>query len=178
MLNFLFNAFKKHLILENEIQYQPYEKGDLLVFKSSELKINRIRVTEVNTVIADDDPLAFFPKKIQILFVLSTNTFLKIEGDRNDGATLYLSLRLGNKRTPTHSIQLKELIESKPFSKVDKNIVRIPAKESYNSFHGDFDLAAIYWDLKFGYHKIEYKDGSFWELTLFQRGDEILFKKE
>ena len=161
---------------EHDLDWQPYRKGDLLIFKSNTEEIDTIKVRSVETYNNPDDPLAFFPNSIESIFVSGEQNILELQAGKNC-SFIHFTLKLGDKnlKYPNVVISVKELDQNQSNN---NEIVVIKANEYYDNLKDlKFDLKSIYWSKEFGYIKMEFNNEYFWELQSFVRGEKNLMKK-
>jgi len=60
---------KKHKLSKEDLKWQPYKEGDLLIFKSSKNKLDTIFITNIESFTNPGDHLAINPTYHQSLFV-------------------------------------------------------------------------------------------------------------
>ena len=159
-----------------DIGWQPYRKGDILIFKSNNEETDTIIIRSVETYNNSDDHLAIFPNSIQSLFVNGKQNILELQAGKN-GSFIHFTLKLGNRnlKYPNVVESVNEIVHKK----FDNNeIIVIKAKEYYDNLKDlPFDLRNIHWSKVFGYVKLEFINEYFWELQSFIRGEKNLMKK-
>lgn len=164
---------RTYKISQSDLRWQPYRKGDVLIFESNKGEIDTIDVENVEVYTNPDDPLAVFPNKLQSLFVLSQKSILEMSANKG-GTSIHFTIRLGNNhlKYPSTVVGVKEL-ES---IKMEKGRYVIEAKEYYDNMKDvPFDLRYIYWSKEYGYLELEFKENYIWTLKSFIRdGKEIL----
>ena len=188
----LFSSCNKYKFTKSNYEWIPYIKGDILVFESNKNEKDSILIKEVIIVSNPDDPLAIFPNYHETLFIsgevlskLGTSSrsqykpnirveILKMFADKESVIEFNFS-KVGDTLTyakATYSInKLEELFIDTPDSSI-----KIKTDETYAL---DYDLLYIYWNKKFGYTKLEFKNGINYELKKFiRKGKNILEEYE
>jgi hypothetical protein len=171
------NSCSTYKLTESDLEWQPYRKGDLLVFKSNFGEIDTIIVRSIETYKNPDDPLAILPNNMQSIFVNGKQNILEIDAGKKE-SYIHFTLKLGDKylKYPNIVKSIKELDKEK--SKQNK-IVAIEAKEYYDNLKElDFDLKNIYWSKEYGYIKLEFKNEYYWELQSFIRNGKNLIENK
>lgn len=74
---------------------------------------------------------------------------------------------------PVVVISVEDIELLKSIKKINEiNVIEIEAVPFYPSyFDKGFDLKKYYWSKNFGYVRYEFKDGTYWELKKFIRGN-------
>lgn len=191
---FTLNACTKYKLSKEDKKWQPYKKGDVLVFKSSSNEIDTVFIRKIHTHTNGDDPLT--PKSFhQSLFV---DAEVSLREPRIQNKKPYyreyigvLSMYAGkgtssitfdlNKRSDTLSFpsnllltfSLKSL-ENKVSNLRYKSFEIIPNLS--NDLSNDYDLKNYWWSKEFGYVRYEFKNGYYWELQEFLRKGKNILK--
>lgn len=188
--SFLIQACKTQKLSKEDKEWQPYSKGDILVFKSSDNKRDSIFIDKIESHSNPNDPLSTGKKKYEFLFVSGEITLqepIKTKlghtfdreridilqmtlDDSNSYIKFVFSKKSDSLKYPTTVLSINELE-----GKVDENNpVKIKAKEYYD-LPFDYDLESFWWSKKYGYTRYEFKNGSYWELEKFiRKGRNIL----
>ncbi len=168
MVLMLFSC-KTYKISQSDLEWQPYKKGDILIFESNKGEIDTINIKNVEVYTNPNDPLVVFPTKLQTLFVLGENAAV-LEFKAGEKSTdIHFILRLGknNLKYPCTVLDIKEFENMK----MKKGKYRIEAKEYYDNMKDvPFDLRYIYWSKEYGYLGLEFKENYIWTLKSFVRG--------
>lgn len=188
--SFLIQACKTQKLSKADKEWQPYSKGDVLVFKSSDDKRDSIFIDKVESHFNPNDPLRTSEKKYEFLFVSGEITLQKpiktklghtfnreridILQMTSDDSRSYMKFVFSKKsdslKYPTTVLSIDELKE-----KIDEDSsVEIKAKEYYD-LPFDYDLESFLWNKKYGYTRFEFKNGTYLELEKFiRKGKNIL----
>ena len=171
---FMLFSCRTYKLSKSDLEWQPYKKGDRLVFESNKGELDTIQIENIESHINSDDPLAVLPDKLQTLFVVEKRSFLEMEAGEK-GSYIHFTIRLGknNLKYPGVVQRIKEMNELN----VDENgRYVIETKEYYDNMKDrSFDLRYIYWSKEYGYLGLEFKDNYIWSLKSFVRdGKEIL----
>lgn len=170
---------RTYKLTKEDLEWQPYKKGDVLVFKSNRGELDTIQIKSVEIHTNPDDPLALFPNKVQSLFVVGKSEILKLHAGKN-GHKIEFKIHLGSNdlKSPVTILYLDEdsLFYLKEVEYNNKKSYKITAKESRGNMQDrSFDLRYIYWSKEYGYLGFEFKDNYVWALKSFIRdGNEIL----
>ena len=164
---------RKFRLGSDDLEWQPYTVGDLLIFESSSGEHDTISIKTIESHNNPDDPLAVFPNSVETLFVVARTEILKLHADK-DGSYIQFKLRLGNDNLVSPWVLLdlnKNEIDKLDVTKfIDKPAYKIVARESIASLKDrPFDLQYIYWSKQYGYLGLEFKDGYIWTLKSFVR---------
>lgn len=171
---------RTYKLSKSDLEWQPYQKGDRLIFESSKGELDTIQIRSIEKYNNADDHLAVFPNSVQSLFVVGNKELLKLHAGKN-GSKVEFKLRLGSNsdlKYPGTILYLEkgnlDALEKVEFSA--KNSFKIKAEESRGNMESlPFDLQYIYWSKDFGYLGLEFKDNYIWTLISFVRdGKEIL----
>lgn len=161
-------------INKNDLEWQPYKEGDVLVFESNKGELDTIDIKSIEVYINPDDPLAVFPKKIESHFVIGQQSILEMTAN-DENTDIKFTIKLGNNnlKYPGVVVNIQEL--KKMIPDIHKRYV-IVAKEYYDNLKDiPFDLLYIYWSKEYGYLGLEFKGNYIWTLKSFIRdGNEIL----
>lgn len=190
--SFLIQACKTQKLSKEDKEWQPYSKGDVLVFKSNDNKRDSIFIDKIESHSNPNDPLSTGKKKYESLFVSGEISLqnpiktkighifnreridvLQMTLDENQTYIKFvLSKKSDSLKYPTTVLTLNELKK-----KIGSNSsVEIEAKEYYD-LPFDYDLKSFMWSKKYGYTRYEFKDGTYWELEKFiRKGNNILDK--
>lgn len=159
---------RKYRLSESDLEWQPYEKGDKLVFESTKGELDTIQIESIEEHINPDDPLAIFPNMIQSLFVLEERAFLQLRAGEKE-TYIHFEIHLGKNKFNYPRI-VKSVNELNQLKKTGTNKYIIKAEEYYYNLKGkDFDLRYIHWDKEYGYIKLEFEDSYSWHLKSFLR---------
>lgn len=190
IISLMLLSCKSYRLSKNDLEWQPYKEGDVLVFVSNKGEADTIQIKNIDIHTNANDPLAIFPTMLQSLFVSgvyyhepkkdimgrmynsSYRDILEMESN-NTGSYITFTLHLGNHklRYPRTLLTIKELGNLK-----EENCQYIiEAKEHYDNMKDyPFDLRYIYWSKVYGYLGLEFKDNYVWTLKSFMReGKEI-----
>ncbi len=169
---------KRYKLSETDLEWQPYKKGDRLIFESNKGEIDTIIIESVESYFNADDHLSLLPSTVQTLFVMGNIELLKLSSDKY-GSKVEFKLRLGKNdlKYPGIILYLNEenLEASEEVEFNTKRCYKIKAIESRgNMKNRSFDLNYIYWSMRYGYLGLEFKDNYVWNLKSFTRnGKEI-----
>ena len=191
-LSSFIQACKTQRISEEGKKWQPYLKGDILIFKSNENKRDSIFIDKIKSHSNPNDPLSTGKKKYESLFIsgeISLRNPIKTKlghifnreridilqmtlDDNQTYIKFVLSKKSDSLKYPTTVLTLNELKK-----KINNNSsAEIEAKEYYD-LPFDYDLKSFRWSKKYGYTRYEFKNGTYWELEKFiRKGDNILDK--
>ncbi|MDC9721439.1 MAG: hypothetical protein PSN34_01535 [Urechidicola sp.] len=186
---------KKHSFTKSDLEWQPYEIGDILIFESNRKEVDTIFITDISTYSNPEDQLGIFSDYHETLFVSGEVTLLNPKIDifkrpyYRDGINLlkmYASeessikfnlAKIGDTLSyPTTNISLDSLKYKMKYSpkikltNINDEVVKITTKDYY--FDMKFDLATFYWSKKFGYVRYDFKNNYYWTLQKFIRNDE------
>nr|WP_299484902.1 hypothetical protein [uncultured Allomuricauda sp.] len=183
--SFLF-ACKSQKISNDDRKWQPYLKGDVLIFKSNENKKDSIFINKIESYNNPKDPLGASQKKYESLFISGEvslkkpiktrlgHTFnkeridiLEMVSDSNQTFIKFVF----NKKSDSLKYPITVLTLDSLKKRVNGDgFVKIDAKEYYDlSF--DYDLKSFIWNKKYGYTRFNLKNGTYWELEEFLRKD-------
>ena len=175
-LPMLILSCKKYKLSDDDLKWQPYKKGDLLIFQSNKGEIDTIQVTEIEIYNNPDDPLAIFPNIIQSLFVNGKKNILELQAGKN-GSFIQFTLKLGDNNLKYPGV-VKNIKEVFPKTSSENEFI-IEAKEYYDNMKDvSFDLRYIYWSKDYGYLGLEFKDNYIWKLKSFIRNNKYLIKNQ
>jgi hypothetical protein len=165
---------KTYKLSKSDLEWQPYKKGDRLVFESNKGELDTIKIINVETYINADDPLSLLPNRLQTLFVVEKKSFLEMEAGVK-GSYIHFTIRLGKNKLRYPGVVLT-INEMNRLNKDENGRYVIDAKEYYDNMKDrPFDLRHIYWSKEYGYLGLEFKDNYIWTLKSFVRdGKEIL----
>lgn len=178
-------------------EWQPYQKDDILIFKSNKDEVDTVWIKEIKRRMAVDDHLSFFPNRFQVLDVSGEITVQKpyplqnkkpikksfihlftIYANNPDNITYKFSKRLdtlwyshGTKLTFS---ELNELNKNSPKFKFKSFEIKVD-----DTWTGSKDvfLNKYFWSKKYGYTAYEFNNGYRWELQQFIRnGKNILME--
>ena len=163
----------KYKISKSDLEWQPYEKGDVLIFESNKGEKDTIVVKSIDSYNNTDDPLALFPDKTEILFVMSQkNRSLLFMKAYSGGTYFRFEIRLGNNdlRYASTVLYVEELANN------DEGCIKFEAIENYDNMKDiPSDLKSITWSKELGYLALEFKGDYIWTLKSFVReGKELL----
>lgn len=191
-LIFITLSCKSFRLNKEDLEWQPYKKGDILVFESNHGERDTIKIKSIEIFTNPDDPLAVVPKKVETLFVsgeyyhnpkkdimgrMYSSTYCDVieMGTSKMGSYIDFKFRLGDNKLKYPSVVLS-IEEMNKIRKDNYERYKIEAKE-YNDNMRDqpFDLRYIYWNKEYGYLVLEFKNNYIWTLKSFIRdGKEIL----
>ncbi|MCB4800262.1 hypothetical protein [Neotamlana laminarinivorans] len=193
LIPLLLSCRAEYKIDSESFDWQPYEIGDKLVFKSNANEVDTIFVKEISSYTNPNDHLALFPDYQTTYFITGEisliNPFTSSIGNKvtkdyvdilklsSGEETDYLTLNFKKRRdTLSYSeitFKISEL-ESKFENKSKYESIEIDA-EYNNDMPFAYDLKTVFWSKEFGYIKYEFKNGNSWNLTEFIRnGENIL----
>lgn len=165
---FMLFSCKTYKMSENDLKWQPYKKGDVLIFESNKGEIDTVVIKSIETYINPDDPLAVFPNKLQSLFVISERSILEMSAGEK-GTYINFTMHLGNNKLK-YPNTLRSITEMDEAKKDKNNRYVIEANEYYDNMKDrPFDLRYIYWSKEYGYLGLEFKDNYVWTLMSFIR---------
>jgi hypothetical protein len=189
IISTLFGCKTQKLATEDK-SWQPYKKGDILIFKSNKNKKDSIFVNKIESHFNPKDPLSSTNEKFETLFVSGDITLQKPKKTKLgrifnkekigilemtlDESNKYLKFVFKKKsdtlKYPTTVLTLNELKNKVNRKKDIKafNSIEIEAKEYYD-LPFKFDLKNFWWSKNFGYVRYEFKNGEYWELKEFVR---------
>ena len=158
---------RTYKISQNDLKWQPYKDGDVLVFESNKGELDTITIRSIEKYTNPDDPLAVFPNKLQSLFVIAQKSVIEMRANKG-GTSIHFTIRLGinHLKYPSTVVDVKELENVK----MKEGRYIIEAKEYYDNMKDvPFDLRYIYWSKEYGYLGLEFKDNYIWSLKSFIR---------
>ncbi len=171
----MFFSCSRYELSNEDIQWQPYKIGDILVFESNRGEKDIIKIENIQIQNNADDPLAIFPNMKQTLFVGGNKNVLELNAGKK-GNNISFELRLGESymRYPCFYVYLDEIEKKResvcPFEEF-KNCFSFKVKELCDNMKDrPFDLRYIYWSKEYGYLGLEFKDNYVWTLKSFVRG--------
>jgi hypothetical protein len=170
---------RKYRLSDDDLEWQPYRVGDLLIFESSKGELDTIEIKNVDAHYHPDDPLSILPSSHESLFVIDRSSGILTLKTEKSGSYVVFDLRLGNNtlKYPVVTLDLnkKEIDQLEVTQFIAKNVYKIVAKESFSNLKDrPFDLRYIYWSKEYGYLGLEFKDGYTWKLKSFARAGENL----
>ncbi len=172
----LFISCTRYTLSEKDLEWQPYEVADRLIFISDKGEIDTIVIDQVHIVSNADDPLSIYPNMNQTIFIGVENrrpsTIIELHASKY-GKFIDFNLQLGNNDLKYTCFNIKigkvELTQQ-PFSQY-QNVYQIPVEQSCNTTRKyPFDIRYIYWSMEYGYVGMEFKNGYTWTLQSFYRG--------
>ena len=156
---------------EEEKAFNPYSIGDVLIFESSDKKLDTVIVSEISESVFPDapGPLKYYNES---LWVVSKNNgrILEVEAktpDEEHGLLFNLNLKnvwsYGREMAfdEFSSLNTENLILNK---RTYLDVLRIKGSDKYLDSREDA-AAYIYWSKSEGYIKLEREDGYYWELV-------------
>ena len=192
----LMNCGETYRIHKEDLRYQTYQKGDILIFARSTGGSDTIWINKVEKTMSDSDPLAIFPDRHQGLWVTGQMTLqkpfvstigklitkesivlLEIHTGKY-GAAYYLELQQprSNLSCPSVKIDLPVLDSLNQVTDHPNQRHRIEAIPwADNLKDSSYDLDYFEWNLTYGYTALVFKNG--YELRLIQmirKGKNIL----
>lgn len=182
------NEFK---LSKEELKWQPYMVGDVLIFESNMGEIDSIRITSISSYLNPKDPLAIFPDQYETLFVngelLNPNkdhehwehvNFLNLTSSDETWVVFNLSKISDSLQYAEAKYSVDQLKRFYNNEKVTNNCINdvIELKPNYTGgLDYEFDLKSYRWSLKYGYVRYSFKNSYYRELKKFIRnGKNIL----
>lgn len=165
---------KTYQLSQKDLEWQPYKKGDVLLFESNKGEIDTIDIKNVEVHTNPDDPLSVFPNKLQSLFVIAEKGVLEMKANES-GTSVHFTIRLGENKLKYPNV-VQSIKEMNGLNKDKNGRYIIEAKEYYDNMRDQsFDLRYIYWSKEYGYLGLEFKENYVWTLKSFVRdGKELL----
>lgn len=188
----LFTSCNKFKLSENDLNWQPYKVGDILVFKSNKAEIDSIYITEVESHSNPEDYLAVFSDEHEILFVSGELSKSDESNYNNRSVSLISMFADGNSEmrfefkkindsfqypttiVPIDSMKYMMMNNKKEFLHLN-DVIEIIANDYY--FEGEYDLQKFYWSKKYGYVSYNYNNGISWKLEKFIRNGKNILNK-
>lgn len=165
---FMLFSCRTYKISQNDLKWQPYKDGDVLVFESNKGELDTITIRSIEKYTNPDDPLAVFPNKLQSLFVIGEKNILKISAGKK-GTYVNFEICLG-KNNLVYPCTIRSINELQNLKINEKDYIVIEAKEDCENLKNrSFDLRYIYWSKEYGYLGLEFKDNYIWSLKSFIR---------
>ncbi|WP_299362486.1 hypothetical protein [Winogradskyella sp.] len=185
---------KQYHVTDEVKRWQPYKKGDLIVFQSSKGELDSIFIKGVESSFLADDNLSISPDKHENITVtgeiildepIINSLGQIIKGEEISVLNIYADERTYfnfeyNKPSdslnyPSTSLSFEDL-KSLFNNKTINNDVVIDAVHQYDS-PIIYDLKRIWWNKKFGYTKFEFNNGYSLSLIKFVRDKEDIFRQ-
>lgn len=177
-----------YTLSESDLEWQPYDEGDTLVFLGDSGQQDTIIITNVTSHSNPDDHLSPLPNYHQTIFVegkitsryptISTmgdsikwrhiNLLRMSAGKEYSGLYLILDIPQDSLNFPNTMINIHELDSLDSFFKNEGRFT-IEAIEHYDNLPKVHDLKSYTWSKQFGYLEYELKEGEKYRLTSFLR---------
>ncbi len=186
---------RTYRLSKSDFEWQPYKKGDILVFKSIDNERDTIFINGIKSYLNPDDPM--MPKEYnETLFISGERSLSKprkqaghlfyreyidilevFSGEENTYLTFVFKKKSDTLSYPTTVLSIDNLkYKFKEKSKLSHNSILIEAKDYYD-LNFEYDLNFFWWSKQFGYVRYEFKNGIYWELEKFiRKGVNILDK--
>jgi hypothetical protein len=166
----------------DDIKWNPYKGGEVLVFQSNNGNTDTLFVKEVETAKTPTDNLALFPNHREILNVVVTHTrpipfnteermedsFFELYGTKDKNTLINFQFKARNAWFYSESYYKKDLEKSAALQLTTKNAVYFdviklePASKEYAD-RNEF-VTALYWSRSKGYVRFDLKNNVYWEL--------------
>ncbi|QHI38862.1 hypothetical protein IMCC3317_42620 [Kordia antarctica] len=197
IISFLLVGCTKYKLSITDLEWQPYLKGDILVFQSNMSEIDTVYITEINTYSNAEDHLAISSDHHETLFVSGLVTLARPKKDHlgnyyykggikllsmyaDDDSHIEFELnKIGDSlRYASAKYTINEITKYyEESSKIDfNNIEDVVSMETSITYKIDYDLKNIWWSKEYGYVRYEYKNNYYWELKKFIRNGEDILK--
>jgi hypothetical protein len=183
MALFFLGCSDNYRLTENDLRWNPYRGGEVLVFHSNNGDTDTINVQTIETAYVDSDPLDAFPNHQEILDVIVKHStpfeseqkmeesFLLLEaGDKNTLIDFNLMAKNSWFYGESYYIDdLNKLAETELVTKkyIYKDVVIIEPQEDIKKEYleeRDEFITKIYWSKSKGYIRYDLKNGVYWEL--------------
>ena len=164
---------KKYEITEKDMELIPYSQNEILVFESGKQELDTIFISGFKNYLADSDPLAILPNKIEFYSVeyefkdsnydrYLPGELIKIQGSKHHEIFIWLNINIGT-ISGNCSLSKKEIIESSSIKWTfqNKSIEDVKVLES-DIYTGNYP-EKIFWSISQGLMGIE-SDKGFWKL--------------
>lgn len=167
---------------KDDLKWNPYKGGEVLVFQSSQGDSDTIFVKEVRTTSVPNDPLAIFQKYHDVLNVnvkhsdpksinehrYLENCFFELTATNDHNTIFGFSLAAKNSWFYTDSFFKKDLEmlsigELITKNNIYKDVIKLEPK-SNRYYDRDEFIVAVYWSKNTGYVRFDLKNGVYWEL--------------
>lgn len=166
----------RYTLSEKDLEWQPYEVGDRLIFMSDKGEIDTVTIGLIEVRSNPDDPLSINPDMNQRIFVEVENrrpsTIIELHASKY-GKSIDFNLHLGENdfKYPCFHLEIERiLLTQRPFNGYP-NVYQILVEQSCSNLKEQaFDLQYIYWSMEYGYVGMEFKNGYTWTLQSFYRG--------
>ncbi|MFT3796631.1 hypothetical protein [Flavobacterium sp.] len=160
---------------KRSVKFNPYQKGDTLVFRSNSGDRDTIFITSVEKVMMPGPPLAVFPIRTQILQVMARKTdsnfqrylenpLLEIDNTMVD---FYLWTRGGTFYNGSFfdlaALQKMPRSTQTIGGKTYEDIIAIKSPNTEYQSRSNF-IETLYWSISSGFVKYELRNGKVWEL--------------
>jgi len=177
---------KNYSLSNSDLRWNPYKGGEVLVFKSNQGDTDTIFVRVIEKTKTDDDPLAAFPNKREVLSVVVKRTnptpmnsknqmedsFFELYAVKDKNTLIDFGLMAKNAWFYGESFYINDL------NKLDESTLDInghiyndvvviePQEKIRNEYYDEREefVTKIYWSKRKGYIRYELKNGVFWEL--------------
>ena len=179
---------------EEAIKWNPYKKGDKLIFESNNFEKDTIFVQNVESTQGGSDHLSFFPNTNETFSVYGKKSLVKPYkssiGDMvyNEHCNLirlhaseygnFIYLDFSKKEAMYYGetiLDIDSLMSITPIKYNKYKDILLFENVEENYAHRDNNILTLYWRKQFGYIRYDLKDGYYWELKQFIRnGKNIL----
>ncbi|WP_430410681.1 hypothetical protein [Kordia sp.] len=186
ILLLIFTSCKVYKLDHSDYDWQPYKKGDILIFENSNGKIDTINVRESNTRNAKEiTPYKFFSEKHQINssrgelnndaptivqskpILFKRNISLVYIGRENDSAYIGFS----EYKPPANYNIFVPIKKMEDFIYEDNLLGKCYKVNNIDNYYNGFNnpLNSLFFSKKYGYLRFNFKDGNFVQLRKFIR---------
>ena len=162
-------------IPKEDIAFNPYKSGNVLIFKSNLGAYDTIFITDVKTIILPGRPMAVFPRKSELLMVIAKRSNPSFSGYIEnsiieiDTYNIYFDFFAKNAKFYGGSFNERDEIERLPEQTLSVNgqsyhdVVILESKENEYSERENF-IDKIFWSKSKGFIKYNLRNGVIWEL--------------
>lgn len=178
----IFGCSPTYKLNKEDLEWNPYEGGEILIFQSNKDDIDTIFIKEVKKESVPVDPLAIFQKYYEVLDVYVKhsnptpihehnyveNSFLNIAATSDKNTIIDFDLAAKNSSFYASSYYKKDIdmlpVRKLVTKKFTYNDVIILEPQSLEYYERDEFITAVYWSKGNGYVRYDLKNGVFWEL--------------
>lgn len=169
----LVSSCRKYEIDNEDMRLIPYSQNEILVFESDKKEMDTIFINGFQKYIADSDPLAIFPDKLEFFSVkyefkdsnydrYLPGVLIKIQGSKNHDLFIWFSINIGS-ISGSCGISKKELLELPSIKWTYKNMTFEDVKILESDYYTGSYPEKIFWSVSKGIMGIESENAK-WKL--------------